>query len=157
MPNMSFRHVLCLGFAISLGACVNSVPTAEKLDQLEQQVRAEYRQEYVALDEQRRSGGMDQVEYNAAKKQIDQRVQNRVDTMAWSRHALVQSDMKANAIPTPDKPQSNLPPGVGSMQGTVYNSTRQNGIGTQAIGNMIQQSNATTYNGRRAGTMYDEQ
>ncbi|MES2505170.1 MAG: hypothetical protein V4599_00605 [Verrucomicrobiota bacterium] len=154
---MCFRHGFFLCLAVTLSACVNSVPTAEKLDELEQKVRAEYRQEYVLLDDQRRSGVLDGEGYKLAKDQLDQRVQNRVDTMAWSRHALVQSDMKANAIPTPDKPQLNLPPGVGTLQGSVYNSTRQNGLGSQVMGTMMQEMGGTTINGRRPGTVYDDQ
>ncbi len=138
-----------------VSACVSSVPTAEKLDQLEQSVRAEYRQEYVILDEQRRSGSLSQDEYVTAKAQLEKRVQNRVDTMAWNRHALVQSDMKANAIPTPDRPQQNLPPGVGALQGSLYNSTRQNGIGNQVMGNMMQEMGGSSFNANRAGTLYD--
>ncbi|MBB5038817.1 hypothetical protein [Prosthecobacter dejongeii] len=153
---MRLRHVFLLSLAASLSACVSSMPTAEKLDELEQKIRAEYRQEYVLLEDQRRSGALDAEGYQISKARLDQRVQNRVDTMAWSRHALVQSEMKANAIPTPDSPQINTPPGVGSLQGSVYNSTRQNGIGSQALGNLVRDmSSGGGAGGRNPGTMYD--
>jgi len=153
---MSPRLILCLSLTALLSACVSSVPTAEKLDQLEQSVRAEYQQEYVDLEAQRRSGQMEAQDYTIAKAELDKRVQNRVDTMAWSRHALVQSDRKANAIPTPDAPQANMPPGVGSISGSVYNATRQNGIGNQVMGNMMQELGGSSFNSRRAGSLYDQ-
>lgn len=153
---MSPRLALFIAIPVLLSACVSSAPTAEKLDELERDVRAEYRQEYVLLEEQRRSGQMSGEQYTLAKTQLDRRVQNRVDTMAWSRHALVQSDMKANAIPTPDRPQQNIPPGVGTITGSVYNAQRQNGIGNQVMGNMMQELGGTSFNARRAGTLYDQ-
>lgn len=154
---MSFRILLGLPLAFLLGACVSSTPTAESLDAMERKVREEYRQDYASLEDQRRTGALDAEQYRIARGQLDQRVQNRVDTMAWSRHALVQSDMKANAIPTPDAPQQNTPPGVGTITGSVYNSTRQNGLGSQVMGTMMQELGGTTINGRRAGTLYDQQ
>ncbi|TDU81018.1 hypothetical protein EI77_00320 [Prosthecobacter fusiformis] len=153
---MPLRPALCLSLTVLLSACISSTPTAEKLDELERNVRAEYRQEYVMLEDQRRTGTLSGEEYTIAKSALDKRVQNRVDTMAWSRHALVQSDMKAHAIPTPDKPQKNLPPGVGTLQGSVYNAQRQNGIGNQAMGNLMQELGGTDFNQRRAGTLYDQ-
>jgi hypothetical protein len=153
---MSPLHALTFACVVLLSSCISSLPTAEKLDELEQVVRAEYRQEYVILEDRHRSGTMTGEEYTLAKRQLDRQVQNRVDTMAWSRHALVQSEMKANAIPTPDRPQQNIPPGVGTLSGSVYNAQRQNGIGNQAMGNMMQEMGGTSFNARRAGTLYDQ-
>lgn len=153
---MSCGHVFFLLVPVLLSACVSSIPTAEKLDEMERSVRAEYRQEYVILEDQRRSGSLTGEDYTLAKAQLDRRVQNRVDTMAYSRHALVQSDLKAHAIPTPDSPQQNMPPGVGTISGSVYNSQRQNGIGNQVMGNMMQELGGTSFNARRAGSLYDQ-
>ena len=153
---MNLRHAHLFLLPALLSACVSSVPTAEKLDELERNVRAEYREDYVILEDQRRNGSLDAASYAVAKEQLEKRVQNRVDTMAWSRHALVESDMKANAIPTPDRPQNNVAPGVGSISGSVYNSQRQNGIGNQVMGNMMQELGGSSFNARRAGTLYDQ-
>lgn len=139
-----------------LSACSSSAPTAEKLDELEHKIRAEHQPSYAQLDEQRRAGELNSEEYAYAKQRLDQRVQNRVDSMAWSRHALVQSEMKANAIPTPDAPQNLTPPGVGSLTGSLYNAQRQNGIGNQVMGNLMQELGGTSFNARRAGTLYDQ-
>lgn len=155
---MCFRHLLFFCVALSLCACVSSTPTADKLDQIERDVRAEYRQDYVQLEEQRRSGAVSAELYKIELAKLDKRVQNRVDTMAWNRHALVQSDRKANAIPTPDRPQQLTPPGVGTLSGSVYNSQRQNGMGSQVMGNMMQElGNSRINSPRAAGTMYDYQ
>ncbi|SKA94100.1 hypothetical protein SAMN02745166_02101 [Prosthecobacter debontii] len=153
---MRFRLVLCLFVSGFLNACIHSMPTAEKLDELERSVREEYREEFADLDAQRRSGQLSTEQYKVAQAQLEKRVQNRVDTMAWNRHALVQSDMKANAIPTPDRPQALSPPGVGSISGSVYNSTRQNGIGNEIMGSYMQDIGNRNFNGRSAGSMYDQ-
>lgn len=153
---MPFRLLLCLSASCLLGACVSSVPTAERMDELERTVRAEHAQDYAELDSARRAGTLSAEEYTIAKAKLDKRVQNRVDTMLWSRHALVQSDMKANGLPTPDRPQANDAPGVGTMSGSMYNSTRQNGLGSQAMDQMVRAGGSFQTNPRRPGTMYDE-
>lgn len=153
---MFLRLAPCFLLMTLLSACISSTPTAEKLDELEHKIRADFQPSYAQLEEQRRKGELSSEEYAMAKEQLDQRVQNRVDNMAWSRHALVQSDMKANAIPTPDAPQYIAPPGVGSLQGSLYNAQRQNGIGNQAMGSIMQEMGSSHLNGRRAGTLYDQ-
>lgn len=155
---MPIRHAFCFCLGLCLSACISSTPTADRLDQIEQDVRNEYRQDYASLEDQRRSGAISNELYQVERAKLDKRVQNRVDTMAWNRHALVQSDMKANAIPTPDRPQPLAPPGVGSISGSVYNSQRQNGMGSQVMGNMLQELGGSRLNSpRAAGTMYDYQ
>lgn len=153
---MFLRLVLCLSASVLLGGCVSSVPTADVMDDLEKKVRAEYRPHYADLEDQRRSGTMTPEEYISAKNSLDKRVQSKVDTMLWSRHALVQSDMKANGLPTPDRPQSNDPPGVGTLSGTLYNSNRQSGLGNQSMDQMVRSGGNSLNNARRAGTMYDQ-
>lgn len=153
---MRFQFALCLFLSSLLSACIHSMPTAEKLDEMERSVREEYRQDFADLEAQRRSGQISQEQYRLSLAQLEKRVQNRVDTMAWNRHALVQSDMKANAIPTPDRPQGLTPPGVGSISGSVYNSTRQNGMGSEIMGSYMQDIGNRNFSGRNAGTMYDQ-
>lgn len=125
---------LALAVALSFGAsCITSTaPTAAQLDAFERQLRTEARAEYAALDQQRAAGQLTQAEHAAARARLDQRIQNQVDTLAWSRHALAQSELKALGIPTPDKPVANPPPGVGQTQGSLYNALRTSGMGSQS-------------------------
>lgn len=133
---MTFRLPLNLAVAgvISLAAsCItNTVPTAAQLDAYERQLKAAAQPEYAALEQQRASGQLTESDYENSRHKLDQRIQNQVDTMAWSRHALAQSERKALGIPTPDRPVSNPPPGVGQTQGSLYNSMRTTGMGSQS-------------------------
>lgn len=133
---MTFRLPLNLAVAgvISLAAsCItNTVPTAAQLDAYERQLKAAAQPEYAELEQQRASGQLTESGYESARHQLDQRIQNQVDTMAWSRHALAQSERKAMGIPTPDQPVANPPPGVGQTHGSLYNNMRTTGMGSQS-------------------------
>lgn len=152
---MIFRLLSGLLLLPLLAACVSSIPTAAEFDRLEQQLRAEYRQDYDQLEQQRRTGQLTPAEHAQARAALDQRVRNRVDTMLWSRHALVQSDLKAHNIPTPDKPQDNTPPVVGGVQNSLYNASRQTGMGNQVMGNFMRDFGGGNFNAGRAGSVYD--
>lgn len=136
--------------------CSSSVPTPEQLDTLERNIRAENQPLYLELSQQRASGQISQAEYDSARSSLDHRILAKVDSLAWSRHALVQSEMKANGIPTPDQPVVLDAPGVGTVQGSLYSSSRINGLGNQIQGNMMRDLGGGNFNQKRAGTIYDQ-
>ncbi len=139
-----------------LAACTNStVPSPEQLDAIERQVRAQHQADYAALARRRQLGELDAESHREAVAALDKRVRNEVDTRLWSRHALAQSELKANDIPTPDRPVSNPAPGVGSIHNSLYNSQRQTGMGSQLMGNFLRDSGGANFNSTRAGTVYD--
>ncbi|MCX6853522.1 MAG: hypothetical protein NTV80_01295 [Verrucomicrobia bacterium] len=132
------------------------MPTATQMDELERQVRREEEPEYARLAQMRTAGQLSPGEYEVQKQSLDLRVQNKVDNMVWSRHALAQSNLKSMGMPTPDLPVSNLPPGVGTVQGSLYNSTRLNGLGNQMQSNYMQNLGTSSFQkGVGAGTAYD--
>jgi hypothetical protein len=132
------------------------MPTAAQMDQLESQVRREEEPEYARLSQMRAAGQLSPGEYEVQKQSLDLRVQNKVDNMVWSRHALAQSHLKSMGMPTPDLPVSNLPPGVGSIQGSLYTSSRLNGLGNQIQANAMQSIGTSSFQkGTSAGTAYD--
>ena len=64
--------------------------------------------------------------------------------------------LKSMGMPTPDLPVSNLPPGVGSIQGSLYTSSRLNGLGNQIQANAMQSIGTSSFQkGTSAGTAYD--
>jgi len=138
---MTIRISLNLALAAMLSLCAscitNTTPTAAQLDAYESQLRVAARPEYAALEQQLASGQLTRGEYEASRAEVDQRVQNQVDSMAWSRHALAQSELKALGIPTPDQPVANPPPGVGQTQGSLYNAMRTTGMGSQSGANVL--------------------
>ena len=145
-----------LAGCLAIAACTTStVPGPEQFDAVERQVRAQHHADYAALEQRRQAGELDAESHREALAVLDQRVRNEVDTRLWSRHALAQSELKANDIPTPDRPVSNPPPGVGSLPNTLYNSQRQTGMGSQLMGNFLRDSGGANFNSTRAGTVYD--
>jgi len=149
------RAILCL-FCVALMSCGSTIPTAAQMDQLESRLRKEEAPEYERLAQMRRAGQLSPGEYEVQKQALDLRVQNKVDSMVWSRHALAQSHLKAQGLPTPDRPVSNLPPGVGTIQGSIYTSARLNGLGNQIQANAMQSMGTSSFQkGTSAGTAYD--
>lgn len=101
------------------------------MDAYQKAARAANRAEYAELDQQHMSGQLTYEQFEAARKALDQRVQNQADTMAWNRHALAQSELKANSIPTPDQPVSLAAPGSGAIPDTLYNTARRSATSGQ--------------------------
>ncbi len=151
---MILRSLLILLLAI-LVSCESTAPTVEQLDALETKIRAEHQEEYAMLKQQRTAGQMTADQYETEYAALEKRVQNKVDTMLWTRHALAQSDLKAHGIPTPDSPVALVAPGVGSTQGSLYSSSRLNGLGNQMQGNMMRDMGGSNFNQKRAGSIYD--
>lgn len=147
--------LFCL-LAALLVSCESTAPTPDQLDALEQKVRADHQVYYDDLNQRRAAGQLTQAEYETEKTKLDHQVHSKVDTMLWTRHELAQSEMKANGIPTPDRPVLLDAPGVGSVQGSLYSSSRMNGLGNQIQGNFMRDVGGSNFNERRAGTVYDQ-
>ena len=154
---VNLRPILFLLTALLVSCGTSTTPTAEQLDALERQVRAEYQPQYLALDQNRSTGQITQAEYDTERANLDHRVSTKVDTMVWSRHELAQSQLKAQGIPTPDRPVQLDAPGMGSVSGSLYSSSRINGLGNQIQGNMMRDMGGSNFNDRRAGSIYDPQ
>ena len=86
------------------------------------------------LAQQRDSGQMSAEEFDYRAKLLRDDIPRKANDMAWTRHELAQSEMRAQGIPTPDAPVSVGTPQVGGMQGSFY---RQPGdpSGNQSNGN----------------------
>ena len=110
------------------------MPSAAQLDNYQRESRAAYQAEYAILERERTEGQMDAQQYELAKSLLDKRVQDRADTMAWNRHALAQSEMKASGIPTPDQPIDLRAPGTGDIPNSMYSTPRNNAINGQDSG-----------------------
>lgn len=146
----------CL-LAAMLASCASTAPTAEQLNALEHKVRADHQPYYDELVQRRDAGQLTQAEYEVERKRLDHQVHSKVDTMVWTRHELAQSELKANGIPTPDRPVVLDAPGVGTVQGSLYSSSRINGLGNQIQGNFMRDMGGSNFNQRRAGSVYDSQ
>lgn len=143
--------------ALLLTACESTLPTVEQLDSLEARVRQERQADYAALERQRASGEITAQDYEMQRASLDKAVRDKVDTMVWSRHALAQSERKANGIPTADQPVDNPPPMAGQIANSLYTSARSSsGMGTQVQGNLMGNVGGPNFNeNRKPGTMFD--
>jgi len=138
--------------------CESSVPTAQQMDALESRVHQEYEPQYAELLQARATGQLTPSEYETQRARLDLNVSNKVDSLLWNRHALAQSSQKSLGLPTPDSPVANEPPGVGSLQGSLYSSSRLNGLGNQIQGNFMRDMGNNSFQSRgRAGSAHDPQ
>jgi hypothetical protein len=160
MTRPSFSLGASLAFFVTgmTGCSTNTMPTPAQLDRLEREVRATHQEQYDELARQRSSGQLSLDQYQNSLSILDQKVRNKVDTMVWSRHQLAQSELKSLGIPTPDAPVQIEPPLAGQVNGSLYSSSRINGLGNQIQGNFMRDMGGGNFNnGRRAGTIYDAQ
>lgn len=153
--NLFFVRGFLAVLALMLAACASTVPTSEQMDALEQKVRAEHQPEYAELASLRASGQISAEQHAEALQSLDKKVRNKVDTMLWSRHNLAQSELKSLGIPTPDRPVQLDAPTAGQINGSLYSSSRVNGMGNQIQGNFMRDVGGSNYNARRAGSVYD--
>jgi hypothetical protein len=153
--NLFFVRGLLPVLALMLAACESTVPTSAQMDALEQKVRAEHQPEYAELASLRTSGRISAEQHAEALQMLDKKVRNKVDTMLWSRHNLAQSELKSLGIPTPDRPVQLEAPTAGQINGSLYSSSRVNGMGNQIQGNFMRDVGGSNFNARRAGSLYD--
>jgi hypothetical protein len=153
--NLFFVRGFLPVLVLTLAACESTVPTSAQLDALEQTVRAEHQSEYAELASLRASGRISAEQHAESVESLDKKVRNKVDTMLWSRHNLAQSERKSLGIPTPDQPVQLDAPTAGQINGSLYSSSRVNGMGNQIQGNFMRDVGGSNYNTRRAGTLYD--
>jgi hypothetical protein len=143
--------------AVLLVSCQNTMPTAQMLDAEEGRLRQQHQGRYADLSAQQSSGQLTAAEYAEAKLELDKSIRNEADNLAWSRHALAQTERKAQGLPTPDAPVQMAAPGAGGVNGSLYNQSRINGISGQMQGGIMDNMTGTgqSLSGGRAGTLYD--
>jgi hypothetical protein len=154
MNLISIRGLLP-ALALMLAACVSTVPTVAQMEALEQKMRAEHQPEYAELASLRASGQMSAEQHADAVAALDTKVRTKVDNMLWNRHNLAQSERKSLGLPTPDRPVQIDAPVAGQINGSLYSSSRVNGLGNQIQGNFMRDVGGGNFNQRRAGTLYD--
>jgi len=83
---------------------MDSIPTLAELDAYEKGVRVKYQDLYSGLEQQRSAGTISKAEYDERKRQLDSKVNEEVNDVAWRNHSLAESARKVDGIPTPDQP-----------------------------------------------------
>ncbi|MCB1211105.1 MAG: hypothetical protein KDK97_17410 [Verrucomicrobiales bacterium] len=120
-----FFQLIALVGCLFASACTSTIPSAASLDQYDQELRARARPQYEELERQRASGTLTQEQYLAQKQAMDATISQKATDLAWSRHALDQSQRKAGGLPTPDQPINLSVPTPGQNGESLYRAFNQ--------------------------------
>jgi hypothetical protein len=104
------------GFLL-IGCGSSSLPSAESLSASARVLREQARPEFDELERRRAMGLLSVADYQADRAALEKRISDDARDAAWSRHFLVESERRANGVPTPDAPQSIMAPNA--LQGGV--------------------------------------
>ena len=96
--------------AFLVGCGSSSLPTAESLSASTRVLREQARPEFDELERRRAMGLLSEVDYQADRAALEKRISDDARDAAWSHHFLVESERRANGIPTPDAPGSIMAP-----------------------------------------------
>lgn len=103
--------------AFLVGCGSSSLPSAESLSASARVLREQARPEFDELERRRAMGLLSEADYQADRAALEKRISDDARDAAWSHHFLVESERRANGIPTPDAPQSIMAPNA--LQGGV--------------------------------------
>jgi hypothetical protein len=114
-----FAHVISgflAGFLL-IGCGSSSLPSAESLSASARVLREQARPEFDELERRRAMGLLSEADYQADRAALEKRISDDARDAAWSHHFLVESERRANGVPTPDASQSIMAPNA--LQGGV--------------------------------------
>lgn len=104
---------------------MDSIPTLAELDAYEKGVRVKYQEIYSGLEKQRSAGTISKAEYDERKLQLDSKVTEEVNEVAWRNHSLAESARKVDGVPTPDQPVRLTPGEAGGSMGSFHRPANQ--------------------------------
>ena len=134
-----------------LCSCQSTNPSSADMDRYykEAQVRAD--RIVARLAEQRDEGKITPEEYNEKVQKVKAQVGQQAMEIAWTRHEIEESKMRALGIPTGDHPVYLSPPNVGSLD-SFYRPSGQDGGG---FSNGYQGMGSGMWHGYQPGSMID--
>ena len=103
--------------AFLIGCGSSSLPSAESLSASARVLREQARPEFDELERRRAMGLLSEADYQADRAALEKRISDDARDAAWSHHFLVESERRANGVPTPDAPQAIMAPNA--LQGGV--------------------------------------
>ena len=150
----------CLAaMTLLIGCGSSSLPSAESLSAGAKVLREHARPEFDELERRRAMGLLSEADYQGDRAALEKRISDDSRDAAWSHHFLVESERRANGLPTPDAPQANAAPnalqggavgggiaGGGSLYRpfTQQSQGASNNIGGGMIPSMGNMNNAAT-------------
>jgi hypothetical protein len=103
--------------AFLVGCGSSSLPSAKSLSASARVLREQARPEFDELERRRAMGLLSEADYQADRAALEKRISDDARDAAWSHHFLVESERRANGVPTPDASQSIMAPNA--LQGGV--------------------------------------
>lgn len=114
-----------LGVVMAVSCETSTLPSAEKIDAYEKQLRQQAQPEFDDLDRMRAGGQISQEEYAFRKQGIEARIVSQARDAAWTKHSIAEYQRKNMGIPTPDQPVAAPTPGSGAVSESFLRSYKQ--------------------------------
>jgi len=144
--------LLAAAFVVaSLCSCQSTNPNSADMDRYYKEAQARAERMVAHLGEQRDEGKISQDEYNEKVQKVRSHVGQQAMEIAWTRHEMEESKLRALGIPTGDHPVELGPPGVGSLD-SFYKPSGQGGGG---FSNGYQGMGSGMWHGYQPGSMID--
>lgn len=115
---------------LMIAACRSTIPTAADMDRYYKEAEKRAQQQIARLDAKRDRGEISQAEHDKKAEDIRAAITTNASDIAWSRHALVESEKVSMGVPTGDHPVSVSAPGKGGGGG-FYHPAGSSGTGYQ--------------------------
>ncbi len=147
MKSFPLTFLTIITTLVCLVSCESTTPTAADLDRYNKEVEMQTQRQIAALSERRSRGELSQEQYDEQVAALKADIPRRANEIAWTRHDLAESQMRALGIPTGDHPVQVDPPLKGGE--TFY---RQAGQVSQGFGNQsLSPGNDATFRGYTPG------
>ena len=135
---MKNPSLIVLGLlAAVLCACQSTLPTVSDMDRFYKEAERRANVKIGELAQQRDSGLMSAEEFDFKAQRIRDDIPRKASAMAWTRHELAESEMRALGIPTGDHPVAVSAPQVGAGGSSFYhqpgNPTGNDSNGNQRV------------------------
>jgi len=108
-----------------LASCTSTIPTAAQLDSYHEKAAQMAQPQIDELNARKARGAISQQDYDIEMATINAKISKQAGDLAWARHELSESQMRAQGIPTGDAPIAGSATGV--VSGSLYRPYSESG------------------------------
>ena len=149
--NIRLAYLCTLGASLLICSCQStappSAPTVASLDRYYKEAETRAKAQIADLTVQRDNGQLSADEYDVKVQRIKDSIAAKANELAWTRHELVESELRTKGIPTGGYPQTIQAPALGGVNGSLYHTPGDPG------GNQGNQTFTPPTSGFTPGTM----
>ncbi|MCE9518377.1 MAG: hypothetical protein K8R87_02230 [Verrucomicrobia bacterium] len=126
------RTILALTLLL-FASCRSTLPNPADMQRYYAAAEQQAQRDIDHLADLKSRGEISSEEYQRREEMIKDSIPRRANQMAWARHELTQSEMRAMGIPTPDGPGvAAAAPTRGAVSGSFYRPPGQSGGGSNS-------------------------